>query len=182
MKSTANRSPLLQMTQAGVIAALYAGLTLLLAPVAFGPVQLRFSEMLTILPVFTPAAIPGLAIGCFVSNLLGLTTGANPAGALDLLFGPLATLGAALLTYRLRSYRLCSLPVVASLPPVILNALVIGAELTFAYTAFSPKVLLFNILCVGAGQLAACVVGGLCLFLALDRLPGIKTLWDGRHR
>ena len=86
MKHT-QRTALLRLTQAGLIAAMYAVCTALIQPAAYGPVQFRFSEVLTILPVFTPAAIPGLAVGCLVANLYGLSTGANIAGAWDLLFG-----------------------------------------------------------------------------------------------
>ena len=85
-----------RLAEAGLIAAMYAALTVAVTPIAYGPVQFRISEVLTILPVFTPAAIPGLTVGCFVANLFGLMSGANPAGAWDLLLGPLATLLAAL--------------------------------------------------------------------------------------
>ena len=158
------------LAEGGLIAAMYVALTVAVAPTAFGPVQFRISEMLTILPVLTPAAVPGLAVGCLVSNLFGLMSGTNPAGALDLVLGPLATLSAAYLTYRLRGITVRGVPVLSSLPPVLINAVVIGAELAVAYyTQLTPGILLFNMLCVGAGQLAACVVCGLLLHAALYR-------------
>ena len=133
------QSPVRTLAQAGLIAAMYAALTLLLPAPSFGIVQCRISEMLTILAVFTPSAIPGLAVGCLVSNLVGLGMGANPAGAWDLLFGPLATLAAALLTWRLRNLRVKGVPVLASLPPVVINAVVVGLELTLVVEMIDPQ-------------------------------------------
>lgn len=147
-------SPLRRLAEGGLIAAMYAALTLAVPAAAFGAVQFRVSEMLTILPAFTPAAIPGLAVGCLVSNLVGLMMGANPAGAWDILLGPLATLIAALLTYRLRGAKIKGLPVLATLPPVLVNAVVIGL-----------------------GQLAACTVCGLVLYAALDRSGAAKLVF-----
>lgn len=163
------QSPVRTLAQAGLIAAMYAALTLLLPAPSFGIVQCRISEMLTILAVFTPSAIPGLAVGCLVSNLVGLGMGANPAGAWDLLFGPLATLAAALLTWRLRNLRVKGVPVLASLPPVVINAVVVGLELTLVSPVFTPQVLAINMLSVGIGQLLACTVCGLLLHAALER-------------
>ena len=163
------QSPVRTLAQAGLIAAMYAALTLLLPAPSFGIGQCRISEMLTILAVFTPSAIPGLAVGCLVSNLVGLGMGANPAGAWDLLFGPLATLAAALLTWRLRNLRVKGVPVLASLPPVVINAVVVGLELTLVSPVFTPQVLAINMLSVGIGQLLACTVCGLLLHAALER-------------
>ncbi len=158
------------LATAGIIAALYCALTLLLPFMTFGPIQCRFSEALTILPVFTPAAIPGLIVGCVLSNTFGLAMGANVAGAWDILFGTLATALAALLTKWLGSVRIKGFPVLSTLPPIVLNGLIIGTELTFAlYTDFSFGILLFNIATVSAGQLVACTGGGLLLFAAVRR-------------
>ena len=84
-----------------VIAALYAVLTYAAAAMnlAFGAVQFRFSEALTVLPAFTPAAIPGLAVGCLISNL------ASPLGVVDWVFGTLATLLAGIFSYLVRNIR-----------------------------------------------------------------------------
>ena len=113
------------MTQAAVIAALYAILTYLAAAVnlAYGPVQFRFSEALTILPIFTPAAIPGLAIGCFISNL------ASPLGIVDWIFGTSATLLAAVFTRMLRKIEIKGIPVLSPLMPVIFNTVIVGLEI-----------------------------------------------------
>ncbi len=116
-----------KMVIGAVIAAVYAALTLALAPIAFGPFQFRISEAMTILPFLFPEAIGGLFIGCLIANTLGTVLGMS-LGIFDIVFGSLATLLAAFLTYRARYMWL------APLPPVIINALVIGALLTFVYT------------------------------------------------
>ena len=85
------------LVQAAAIGAIYVVLTLLFAPLSYGEVQVRFSEALTILPYFTPAAIPGLFVGCILSNLLG---GAIPV---DIIFGSIATLIGAIFTYKRQS-------------------------------------------------------------------------------
>ncbi|MBR5525143.1 MAG: QueT transporter family protein, partial [Clostridia bacterium] len=79
------------VTVTGIVAGLYAALTVGLAPLSFGLVQCRAAELLTVLAVYTPAAVPGLTVGCVISNLIGLAMGANIAGALDVVLGPLAT-------------------------------------------------------------------------------------------
>ena len=173
-----NGNALRALTQGGLIAAMYTVLTVAIAPAAFGGVQLRVSELLTVLPVFTPAAIPGLSVGCALSNLLGLAMGVNTAGAWDVLIGPLATLAAAVLTYRWRHIRFKGLPVLATLPPVLFNALIIGAELTVVlgsgwdwplFALFAAQIAL--------GQLGACTVGGLLLYTALERTGAANRIF-----
>ena len=110
------------LTRAAIIAALYAALTLLLAPISYGEVQIRFSEALTILPVLLPEAVPALAVGCLLSNILGGCT------IFDIVFGTLATLLAALCTRKLRDRFW-----LAALMPVLFNAVVVGAVITQAY-------------------------------------------------
>ncbi len=114
----------LYITQSAVIAAVYTALTYLssMFGLAFGPVQLRFSEVLTLLPVFTPAAVPALTIGCFLSNL------ASPLGIADIICGTAATFLSAVMTRELSKIKLRGIPVLAALPPVIVNAAVIGFE------------------------------------------------------
>lgn len=158
-----------RVAEGGLIAAMYAALTLILPIAAFGQVQFRASEMLTILPVFTPAAVPGLAVGCFLSNLLGLVLGLNPAGAWDLAFGTAATLIAALLTYRLRNVRWKGLPVLATLPPVLVNAAVVGLELSILMFGFSWGAYGLCAAWVALGQAGACIVCGLALFAVLEK-------------
>lgn len=161
-----------RLTVSAVIAALYCALTLALPFMTFGPVQCRFSEALTILPIFTPAAVPGLAVGCVLSNTIGLASGANVAGAWDILLGTVATLLAAVCTRLLRKY-----PLFATLPPVLLNALIIGTELTVVLYDTPTFVLwIYNVLSVGAGQAIACIGGGMLVHTAVNRTARLKEM------
>ena len=165
-----HRSSLHRLTVAGMIAALYATLTLVLPFASFGTVQIRFSELLTILPVFTADAIPGLALGCALANGIGMAIGANLAGGWDILVGTSATLLAALCTYALRNVRFKGFPVLAALPPVLFNAVIVGGELCLVFFGnlnLSP--LLLTMAQVGLGQLLPCIVGGLLLFRCLQK-------------
>ena len=157
------------LTEAAMIAAGYTVLTLLamMLNLAYGPVQFRFSEALTVLPVLTPAAVPGLAVGCLLSNLW------SSMGALDIIFGTAATLLAALTTYMVRNIRVKGIPILAPLPPVLFNALIVGVEITIV----SPGGCVFpaflaNALSVGLGELAVCYVLGLPLLVALEKAMG----------
>lgn len=149
----------------GVIAALYAVLTLALPMLSYGPVQIRFSEALTVLPFFLPEAIPGLAVGCFLANLLG-----SPF-VLDWIFGTLATLLAAIWTAKLRHRAL------APVPPVVCNMVIVGAEIAYFATldgaAFWPAYGL-NALTVGLGEAIACGVLGTLLLRLLPRVPSLR--------
>lgn len=142
------------LTRAGVIAALYAAVTLLLAPISFGPMQLRVSEAMTLLPVLWPEAAVGLFVGCFLANLIG------GYGILDAVVGGLATLLAALLTRRLRNNRW-----LAALPPVLVNAVAIGVLLHVVADAPLAVTMLY----IGLGQAMACYALGLPLLAALTR-------------
>lgn len=108
------------------IAAVYAVLTLSLPVLSYGPVQLRLAEALTVLAWFCPEAIPGLTLGCFLSNLLG-----SPY-VLDWVFGTLATLLAALWTSRMPKRWM------APIPPVVCNMVIVGAEIAWFETGFGP--------------------------------------------
>lgn len=166
-----------RLAEGGLIAAMYAALTLALAPLSFGVGQFRVAEMLTILPIFTPAAIPGLTLGCLVANIFGMMSGTNLIGAWDLLLGPLATLLAAVVTRALGSVRVKGLPVLATLPPVLFNAVVVGWEFTYVLFDFTWPLYGINALQVAAGQFAACTVCGLVLFAALDKSGAAKTIF-----
>ncbi|MGN0141803.1 MAG: QueT transporter family protein [Roseburia sp.] len=157
------------IVQAALIAAIYVVLTYFISAfnLASGAIQVRISEALTILPFFTPAAIPGLAIGCLLANLL---TG---AAIYDVVFGSLATLLGAIGTYLLRKHRfLCTLP------PVIANILIIPWVLRYAYGLvwmwdgkdFSIP---FYMLTVGAGEVICCCVLGTILLNALAKVRGV---------
>ena len=177
--TTTNRK-VLYLTQSAVIAALYTVLTYVAAALnlAYGPVQFRFSEALTVLPVFTPAAIPGLALGCLLSNLM------SPLGIVDWVFGTGATLLAAILSYMLRKICVGRVPVLSLLPPAVCNALIIGWEISclseagaFHFSYFNPAVFWPNALSVGAGELAVCLVLGLPLILLLQKSGADKKIF-----
>jgi len=145
------------LTEAAMIAAIYTVLVFIFQLTSFGPIQFRIAEILTILPYFTPAAIPGVSIGCFLSAIL---TGAD---ILDIIFGSLATLLAAILSYKFRRYKY-----LVPVPPIVLNALIIPWVLKYAY--FEEKAIPFMMLTVGGGQLIVVGFIGLPLLLLLDRL------------
>ncbi len=163
-------SKITMLVQGAVIAALYTCVTLVLAPLSFGSVQARISEALCVLPFFTPAAIPGLAVGCFLANLIA------GYGVPDMVFGTSATLIAALITYAIgRSYRSSSTKkvgvvsyVLAPLPPVLANAIAIGAMFKYVFDTGLP--LIVNMLYIGAGQALSCYVVGVPLMYASSRL------------
>ncbi len=166
-----NRNLLLRrIALGGVIAALYTAAALALAPLSFGNVQLRAAEAFTLLPVLFPEAIWGVTLGCAITNAVGAAMGANILGPLDIVFGTLATFIAAVLTYRLRRVHFRGVPWLAALPPVLVNALVIGAELTYVLTGrlTLPPFLLFGGE-VALGQAAACFLLGLPLVAALKK-------------
>ena len=146
------------LAQAAIIAAIYCVLTSVLPMLSYGLVQIRFAEMLTILPCYTVAAIPGLFVGCALANLIGLALGAT--GLIDVFIGSAATLIAAILTYKLREKRL-----IALIPPVVVNALLVGLELTIMldipFYITAP--------CVAAGEFVACYVLGYTISLVVDK-------------
>ncbi len=169
------------LTQAAMIAALYAVLTYAAAAVnlAYGAVQFRFSEALTVLPVFTPAAIPGLAVGCFLANL------GSPLGLMDWIFGTGATLLAAVGTWMARKIQIKGVPVLAPLPPVIANVVLVGFELsclssagTFALGNFTWAAFGASALSVGIGELVICYALGLPLLLALRKTGASQRLFS----
>ena len=144
------------LVQAGVIAAIYTVLTIIAAgfDLASGAIQVRFSEALTILPFFTPAAIQGLALGCVISNLV--TGCALP----DIIFGSLATFLGALGSYYLRRNRF-----LVSLPPIVSNTLIIPFILSYAYHI--PGGIPYFMATVGIGEILSCLVLGQLLLTAL---------------
>ena len=155
---------------AGTVAALYAALTVALAPIAYGPIQFRITEALSVLPFFFPVAVPGLFIGCVIANLL------SPYGLMDVVVGSAASLLAALCTMqigRIGRGRV-SAKVLACLPPVVFNAVFIGAMLAwFMVSDNQADVFLAAFLVsgaqVGLGQLTVLYAIGLPLLLYLPK-------------
>lgn len=158
------------MTTIALIAAMYAALTLVFAPFSFGTVQVRVSEALTLLPLFSPIAIWGVTLGCAVSNLAGVMLGTNILGILDVFFGTGATLLAAVMSYLLRNIRFKGLPVLAAIPPIIVNGIVIGGELTYLIAGgFDMNIFLVQSLSVAAGEAISCLVLGLVMVYSLEK-------------
>ena len=150
------------LVQSSVVAAIYVALTLVsgMFGLSSGVIQLRLSEALCVLPVFTLSAVPGLFVGCIIANLI---TGSI---ALDIVFGSLATLIGAILTRKLRGNTF-----VALLPPILSNTLIIPFVLKYAY-GFSGSVLYF-MLTVGIGEILSCGVLGYIVITALKRHPNL---------
>ena len=144
------------LVQAAAIAAVYVVLTMVFAPISFGEIQVRISEALTILPFFTPAAIPGLFVGCLVGNILG--------GAIlpDIIFGSLATLIGAVISWFVRKNRY-----LVPIPPIVSNTLIIPFVLRFGYGINLPIPMMM--LTVGIGEVVSCGVIGLILLFALEK-------------
>lgn len=158
--ATSNRAKVLFLAQAGVIAALYVVLTIFINALnlASGAIQIRISEALCILALFTPAAIPGLAIGCLLANIL--------TGCIiwDVIFGTCATLIGAFFSYRLREHK-----ILATLPPVIANMIIVPFVLYYGY-GFTAAWMVggvdlsipFYVVTVGAGEvISVCILGTL---------------------
>lgn len=147
-------SKTLFVVKSAIIAALYAVLTFIVP--SNGAVQLRIAEALTVLPVFTPAAIPGLFVGCIIANFVG---GCIPW---DIVAGSAATLIGALGTYLLRRHKILSL-----LPPIAVNTVVVPLVLAYAYGM--EGTVPFFMLTVGIGEIISCGVLGYLLRMALQK-------------
>ena len=143
-----NKSTLF-LAQGAMIAAVYVVLTLVFAPISYGEVQVRVSEALTVLPFFTPAAVPGLFVGCLIANILG--------GAIlpDIIFGSIATLLGAVGTYLLRKRTRFLAPI----PPIVANTVIVPFVLYYGYGVNLP--IPFMMLTVGLGEVISCGVLGL---------------------
>lgn len=147
------------ITRSAAIAAVYVVLTLVFAPISYGEVQVRISEALTILPFFTPAAIPGLFIGCLIANITG--------GAIiwDIIFGSIATLLGAIGTYLLRKNRW-----LAPIPPILSNTIIVPLVLRFGYGITLPIPLLM--VSIAVGEIISCYILGELLLTLLARYQG----------
>ena len=175
----------------GVIAALYAACTLVtmlvLGNLAWGPVQFRVSEALCALALFTPAAVPGLTLGCAIANVANIAlSGTGMLGLLDVVFGSAATFAGALFTWKMRRH-----PLVALAGPVFANALIVPAYLpillqatgfyTIPFTSISldgawPLMYLFGLVSTGVGEAVIMYVLGYPLARSLARAPYFREL------
>lgn len=151
------------ITRVAVIAALYAALTIALYPLSFGPLQFRFSEVLTVLPLFFVEAIPGLAIGCFLANIA--------SGPIDMLVGTVATLISAILTFRLKKIYL------GVIPPIVINALLV--PIIFLTIPDITEPYWFNVLTVGLGQMGVILALGIPFYFGFKKISKIG-LFDSK--
>ena len=147
--------PLSFVVQGAMIAAIYVALTIVFEAISFKEIQVRISEALTIMPMFTPAAVPGLTVGCMIANIFGA------APLPDVIFGSLATLIGAVGTRMLRHQK----PVLAVIPPILSNMLIIPFVLRYAYDIPLPIPLMMATL--GFGEVLSCGVLGLLLYKAI---------------
>ena len=181
------------IAQAGVIAAAYAATTLVcmlfMGSLAWGPVQFRLSEALTVLALFTPAAVPGLTLGCALANLANIALGGTGLlGLLDVVFGSLATFLAALWLRRFRTK-----PLLALAGPVVANALIVPAYLplmlmglgfyTIPFTGVALDgvwwaMYLFGLVATAIGEAVVLYALGLPLQRALAKSPAVQSLED----
>jgi uncharacterized membrane protein len=161
---------------AAVVAAVYAALTMVLAPLSYGPVQFRISEVLCVLPFFFPFTAWGLFVGCIIANLL------SAYGALDIVFGSLATLAAAVCTMSIghMSREKVVSKALACLPPVVFNGVIVGALIAYYQTttasgAFWPAFFM-NSLWVGFGELVVLYALGLPALIFLPKSSFFRSL------
>ena len=147
------------LAHGAMIAAVYVALTVAFAPISFGAIQFRVSEALCILPYFTPAAVPGLFAGCFLSNLM-------LGSPWDMVFGSLATLIGAAGSWYLRRHKWC-----VCLPPILSNAIIIPWVLRYAYG--SPDLIPVTMVTVGIGEVLAVGVLGNVLMVTLERYKNL---------
>lgn len=152
------------LVRCAMIAALYTAVSLALAPLSYGAVQVRFAEALCLLTVLCPDAVIGVTLGCLLTNLLGSVP-------IDAVFGTLATLLAALASYRLRKVRFRGLPLASAFCPVVANAVIIGAQITFFFmdVPATGAVLAMNMFTVGLGEVISCVFLGVLLVRVIEK-------------
>jgi len=171
--SITTRERLIFLAQAAVIAALYAGLTLATPMLSYGNIQFRFAEALTLLPVLTPAAIPGLTVGCAIANL------ASPElGVFDVVFGSLATLLAALCSYFARGITVKKQPLLSAFMPVLFNGVIIGLMLALVlFDEFRWMNFLLFAGEIALSELIICYILGLPLVALLRKTNIFKRDW-----
>ena len=161
------------LVKSALIAGLYAVLTLCLGPISFGNLgfEFRISEALTVLPAFSFCAVPGLFIGCLISNLIGMAF--SQLGLIDVVFGSFATLLAAVLSWAFRNIKIKGFPFISFLPPIICNAVIIGLELKFILPDVFPSIW-WACLTVGVGELVSVIALGIPLYFSVKNIPFFK--------
>lgn len=149
------------LTKTAIIGALYCGLTLILAPISYGVVQFRISEVLTVLPKFSKSSIAGLTVGCFLANYIGMAF-MGSAGIIDVVLGTLATLIAGVLSYLTRKNKW-----LVPLFPVISNGLIVGSYLHIL--VFNNINIFLCILSVAVGEAAVTYILGIPFINFVDK-------------
>ena len=166
-----NRESTVFIVKSAVIAALYAIMTVVISPLSYGMVQCRFSESLIMLCAFSPAAIPGLTVGCLVANIFSF----NPV---DMICGTTATLLSAVVGYKLRKVKIGGIPWLTPLPAVIFNMIIIGLELSI-YLPIEGRGFfigfLIQALSVFIGQVIACYIFGVPVYILINK-TGLKKI------
>lgn len=143
-----------------MIAAVYTAISLALAPLSFGNIQIRIAEALVILPLIYFPSVYGVILGCFLTNLIGAIMGVNLLGFIDVFVGTMATAISAYLTYRFRNVRIKNIPILSLMMPVIFNGIVVGIEL--GIVLFPQNILLGSLISgieVAIGELIAVILG-----------------------
>lgn len=162
MKTKNNRT--YYLVQSALIAGIYVAVTFIFAPISFGSVQFRIAEALTVLPVLTPAAIPGLTVGCIIANLN------SPFGLVDIICGSLATLLAAICSRLTRKICFRNLPLLSLIFPVLFNGVIVGLEIAFFLPeGFSMLGFLSAGASVAFGEIVVCYLAGLPLYSGLNK-------------
>ena len=173
-----NSKKIYQLVSASLIAAMYAVLTFVIAQFAYGAIQLRLSEALTVLPMYTSSAIPGLTVGCLLANIIGLSLGKTVIW--DVLFGTMASLIAAVLTRWIgKSKNRAVRYLLGPFPAVIVNAIIVGIEITIFFTdgAASMAAFWMNFFSVFIGQAIVCYAIGIPLMLLMERNDLYKRIF-----
>lgn len=165
------------ISKQAMIAAIYTVISVCFSAITYGPVQIRISEALTLLPVFAFGNIWGVTIGCFLTNLIGFFTGANILGSLDIIFGTMATFLAAVTTYLLRNIKFKGMPILSVIPPILFNAVVVGWELCVLINGgFNTVVFIAQAASVAAGQIVSCGFIGLVMVNIINKNTVLKEL------
>lgn len=157
-----------------LIAAIYTALSLVLAPISYGPIQVRIAEALTVLPLIYEPSILGVTIGCFLTNLIGAIMGVNPTGILDAIVGTFATFMAAILTHHFRNRKIHGIPFLSLSMPIVWNFVIIGIEL--GVLLFPDNIMMGSLICgaeVAVGEMIA-VIFGWFLVKLLERTEILK--------
>lgn len=167
-----NKEKIRLIVYSGVIAALYVVLTLPMAQFAFGPIQFRLAEVLTVLPAFAAGYIPGVSLGCFIANLLN----PNNLGPVDIIFGTLATVIAGIFT-RINGKKNKILGII---PPIISNGLIVGGYLPFLLvdegSSVTAQAVIISMAEVAASEAVLLIIIGIPFILLIEKNSRLKSL------